>query len=411
MTWRTTIARIRAIGGLGVAQLRYSAGRTILAVGGVMLAVLAVTLLAGLGVGVMETGQEKFDAAGRDIWITGGPVADAPGTENDVVGARRIAANIRERDDVPGGDVSTIAMHEVYIGTSAAEVERVTAVGIQGTHRHFDFEAGQGFTDAAYNNTQSAGNRVEPPSDVVVIHPTLADRFDLTVGDTVYLGASSQRTQPYTVIGIGSYYGQYLGTPTVTMPLTELQAVTGTASTDRAAFVTVNVTDDADRDAVRDELQATYPAYEVRTSDEQFAAMVSDRILVVASGVTLIGLAIVGGVSLTANLLALVTYQQRKSLAALRAIGLSRWLLAGLIGVEGALIGLLGGVLGLAATPVLARGLNHVAITMLGFERIVRPTAAVYALGFGTALVVGTVVAVGTGWQASRLASPAALES
>lgn len=396
---------MRAIVGLGIAQLRHSSGRTVLAVGGVMLAVLSITLLAGLGIGVVETGQETFDESGRDIWITGGPGADSPTTtENEVVDAPAIAAEIREHDDVPSGDVSTIAMHDLYVGSTPAEAERVPAVGIQGTHGHFEFEAGQGFAGAAYDGHADEG-REDQPSNVTVIDPKLADRFGINVGDTVYVGASEQRTEPYTVVGIGSYYSQFLGTETVTMPLDELQVMTGSAGSNRAAFVTVNVDDDADRETIRDELQATYPEYDVRTSDDQFAALVSDRILMVASGMVLVGLAIAGGVTLTANLFVLVTYHQRETLAALRALGLSRWLLAGIIGVQGTIIGFLGGVLGLAATPLLVYGLNHLSEVILGFERIVRTTVEVYALGFATALVVGTVVAIVTGWQASRFAT------
>lgn len=409
MSLRRTATRARAVVGLGIAQLRHSPGRTALAIGGVTLAVLSITLLAGLGIGVVETGQETFDESGRDIWITGGPGADSPATtENEVVDAPAIAADLREREDVPNGDVSTIAMHDIYVGTTAADVERVTTVGIQGTHGHFEFEAGQGFGGTAYDAHAEASDQ---PSEVIVIDPALADRFGLGVGDTVYLGASEQRTQPYTVVGIGSYYSQFLGTPTVTMPLDELQTVTGTAGSSRAAFVTVNLDADADREAVRDDIQAAYPAYDVRTSDDQFAALVSDRHLMIASGATLVGLATVGGVALTANLFVLVAYTQRETLAALRALGLSRWLLAGIIGVQGSIIGLLGGVLGVAATPLLVYGLNRLSIAVFGFERIVRTTVDVYALGFVTALVVGTIVAVVTGWQASRVATLETIKS
>jgi len=408
MRLRALLVRLRAMAGLGGAQLRHAPGRALLAVSGVMLAVLVVTLLAGLGIGVVETGQTKMDESGRDIWITGGPGAEASRTENSVVDAQAVAAEIRIREDV--GDVSTIAMHDLYVGATPNDTQRVTTVGIPGTHTHFEFDAGRGFAGAAYESNTS-DRELPADANLVVLHPALADRFDLAVGDTVYLGASAQRTHPYIVSGIGSYYGQYLGTPTVTMRLANLQNMTGTAGADRAAFITVNVADDASPQAVHDALQTAYPAYTIRMSDEQFAALVSDRHLVIASGLTLVGLAIVGGIVLTANLFVLVTYQQRDALAALRAIGLSRWLLAGLIGVQGLLIGVLGGLCGLVATPLLAHGLNWISTAVLGFEQIMRPTPAVYALGFGMALLVGTGVALVTGWQASRLASPSRLES
>ncbi|ELY55749.1 ABC transporter permease [Natronococcus jeotgali] len=397
-----SLARFRAVVGLGIAQLRRSPGRTALAVCGVVLAVLSVTLLASLGVGVVETGQQQFDDAGRDIWITGGPAA---GGENEVVDAAAVASDLREREDV--GDVSTVALHDVYVGAEPDAVEPITAVGVEGTHAHFEFEDGEGFDGAL----TADGEAVETPSDVVVLDPETADRFDVDVGDTVYVGAGRRAVDAYTVAGIGSYYSRFLGTETATVPLPELQSMTGTAGADRASFVTVNLEDGADRGAVADDVRAAYPSYDVRTADDQFAAMLTDRSLVVAGGIALVGLAVVGGVALTANLFALVAYQQRDTLAALRAVGLSRGLLAGTIGVQGAIVGLLGGAIGVAATPALAAGLNALAARLVGFERLVRTPLEVSALGFAVAVVVGTLVAVVAGWRASRSATLEALEA
>ncbi|MFU8867038.1 ABC transporter permease [Natronococcus sp.] len=398
---RASLARVRAVVGLGLAQLRHAPGRTALAVCGVVLAVLSVTLLAGLGVGVVETGQEQFDDAGRDIWITGGPAA---GGENEVVDAATVAADLREREAV--GDVSTVAMHDVYLGADPDAVEPIPAVGVEGTHGHFEFEDGDGFDGA-----MTADGDEEFRSSVVVLDPATAARLDVGVGDPVYVGASRQNVDAYTVAGVGSYYSQFLGTETATLRLPELQSTTGTAGSSRASFVTINLEDGVDREAFADDVRAEYPAYDVRTADDQFAAMVSDRLLVVASGVALVGLAIAGGVALTANLFVLVAYQQRETLAALRALGLSRRLLAGTIGVQGALIGLLGGAIGVAATPVLAAGLNRLSTNVIGFERLVRTPLEVSVLGFAVAVVVGVLVAVVTGWHASRSAVLETLES
>jgi len=409
MTLRRSIGRLWAVAGLGWAQLSHAPGRSVLAVAGVAIAVLSITLLSGLGLGVMELGQESIDDSGRDIWISGGPGAEASTTtENEVTDASTIATEIRDREDVD--DVSTIAMHEVYVGTDPDRVERVTAVGVEGIHTHFEFDAGEGFAGAAYNPHDAEDDPDEQPSDVIVLDPAVADRFDVGVGDTVYVGGSQQDTQSYTVVGIGSYYAEYLGTDTVTMQLDELQHVTGTAGSDRAAFVTVN-TGEADREAVYTALQESYPAYDIRTSDDQFTTLVADRLAIVAAGGTLVAVAIVGGVALTANLFVLIAAHQRETLAALRAIGLSRGLLAALLGVQGTLIGLLGGLVGLSLTPLLAAGLNRLSIAAFGFERIVRPTIEVYALGAAVALVVASVVAVGAGWLASRFATLETLRS
>jgi len=218
------------------------------------------------------------------------------------------------------------------------------------------------------------------------------------------VSSSRETAQEFTIVGLSSHHSQFLGSPALTVPLVDLQTITGTAGTDRATFVTVDVTDDADRDAVGDDLDDEYAAYDVRTSDEQVGSMIQDRPVVLAGGVTLVGLAVLGGVVFTVTLFVLVTAQQRDQLAALRAIGLSRPLLAGMVGIQGIVVGVVGGLVGLAATPLLAAGLNRLAASAVGFEGLVQTPPAIYAAGFSLAVGVGTVVAVVTGWRAGRYA-------
>lgn len=401
MSLRHPAVRTRAVIGLALAQLRRSPGRTILAVLAVTLSVLAVTLLASLGVGVVEVGEIGLDNADRDIWISSDPVdPSASGTENPIVGAHGTSAEITTREDV--SSAAPIAMHEVYIGTDPDELERTSAVGVQETHDGFDFEAGEGFDRT---ELPADGDRpTEPETAEIVLDPQVADEAGAEVGDTVYVGTSQQSAPAYefTVVGIASYYSQFLGTPAVTIPLPDLQTVAGTTGTDRATFITADVTDDADQEAVRDDLAAEYPEYDVRTSDEQVEAMVAERPLVLASGTTLVGLAVVGGVVLTINLFALMVAQQRRELTALRAIGLSRHVLAGMIAVQGFVIGLLGGLVGIVITPPLTYALNQLAVSLVGFEELLRTPAEVYVVGFALAIGVGTIVAGITGWRVSR---------
>ncbi|SDR41967.1 ABC transporter permease [Natronobacterium texcoconense] len=407
----TSLVRARAIVGIAAAQLRRSPGRTALAVFAVALAVLSVTLLAGLGIGVVETGEDGLENADQDIWISSEPVDPAAsGTENPIVGAHGTAAELTDRDDVTFA--TPIALQDVYVGTEPDELERRPAVGVQETHEGFDFQDGEGFEtpDDAYESDEP--RRDEPATDEIVLDPRVAESLDVSVGDTLYVGTSRETAPEYefTVVGTSDYYSQYLGSETVTMPLVDLQAVAGTSGTDRATFLTADVADDADREEVAADLDESYPEYDVRTSDEQVEAMIGEQPLVVASGATLVGLAIVGGVVLTVNLFALVAAQQREQLAALRAIGLSRWLLAGTIGAQGLVIGLLGGLAGLAATPLLANGLNRIGAEVVSFDDLVRTPPDVYLIGFAIAFVVGTLVALVAGWRAGRYARISHLE-
>ncbi|WP_290819325.1 ABC transporter permease [Halovivax sp.] len=409
MSVRGGVVRAVAVVGLGVAQLRRAPGRTALAVAAVALAVLAVTLLASLGVGVVDAGQDGLEDADRDIWITSEPVDTAPGgTENSIVGAHAVAADVSQREDVDSA--APIAMHSTYVGTDPDELRSVSAVGVPETHGGFEYEDGGGF------EADDSEFLVDPPDDPepteIVVDPDLAAELDVGVGDTLYVGVSQEpdAARAFTVVGLSGHYSQYLGEPAITVPLAELQALAGSRGADRASFITVDVEDGADREAVRDDVAADYPEYDVRTSDEQLLAMLEDRALVVASGVTLVGLAIVGGIVLTANLFVLVAYQQRVELAALRALGLSRSLLAGLVGAQGLLIGVLGGIVALAATRPLVGALNELARTAVGFDSLLQTPPAVYAVGAAVAVGVGTVSALVAGWAAGRYASIGRLE-
>lgn len=411
MTARRLLARTSAVFGLAFAQLRRSPGRTAITVLAVALAVLAVTLLASLGVGVVETGEDGLESADRDVWISGDPIDG--GTENSIVGAHGVAADVAAHEDVDSA--APIAMHEVYVGTGSGDPVRTSAVGVHETHGGFDFEAGGGFeTEMDHSGDEGPVERPDDPTtEEIVLDPDTAAALDVSVGDTVTVGTSRETAgdHEFTVVGIAAYYSQFLGADAETVPLTDLQAVAGTTGTDRATFVSASVDDGADREAVSDDLDAAHPGYDVRTSDEQVGAVVGERPLVVASGGTLVALAVVGGLVMTVNLFALVAYQQRDELAALRAIGLSRWVLAGTIGTQGLLIGVAGGVVGLAATPPLATGLNRLASSISGFDELLRTPPEVYVAGFVLAVGVGTVVAAVTGWWAGRYARLEHLEA
>lgn len=392
------IARARAVVGLAVAQLRRAPGRTVLSVTAVALAVLSVTLLASLGIGVFETGQESLDEVDRDVWITSEPLDPSPGgTENAIVDAHGVAAESTQHEDV--SHAAPVAIYDTYVGTEPDDRERVPSVGVPETHDGFAFDAGEGFDVEDRHYTDDG-----EPAEIVLDSAVAAD-LDVSVGDTVYVGASRHGgVHEFTVVGLSSHYSQFLGTPAATVPIAELQSVAGTRGTDRASFVTVDVEPGADRDAVRDDLAASHPAYDVRTSDEQLVSLIQDRALVVASGVALVSLSVVGGIVLTVNLFLLVAYSQRDELAALRAIGLSRPVLAGTIGVQGFVIGLLGGLAALAATPPATTGLNRLAASVVGFDSLLSTPPAVYAVGLVIALGVGTTAAVVAGWRAGRFA-------
>ena len=401
------LTKLRAIAGIILAQFAHERTRTLLAIAGIALAVLSTTLLASVGYGVVETGQQKFDASGRDLWMTGGPVQLAPGSvggfDNKISGAHEISNDLGSREDVQ--TASPMAFQTVYVGTDPDDLQTIVGVGLRGTGRNgaAQMTKGEGLTGP--DRHYAGGSYDGPMTHEVVIGPRTAELLNVSVGDTLHVGGTvvSARQHEFTVVGISPTFSRFLGTPSVVMRLSELQELTGTTRTDSATMITIDLTSDADPKVVEQEIQEQYPQYDVRTNQEQLQSILADKAIVLASGLVLVVLAVVAGVALTANLLALLVYQQRQQLAAAKALGISSTVLIGTAAGQGFVLGLLGGAVGLLVTPVAGAGLNAVAAHVVGFEGLVQTPETVFVLGALVAVGIGTIGSVVAGWRVGRV--------
>ena len=398
------LTRVRASVGIGIAQLRYMPSRTALAVVAIAFAVLTTTLLASVGFGVVETGQQRFDAADRDLWITGGKLRLQPGPtpfESAVLDAHRAGTAIERHERV--ATAAPIGIEAVYLGTSRSDLKLVTGIGIENNHGTIRIEQGQGFSRGDVHYADGSYNG--PMTRELIIGPRTAALFDVSVGDTLYVSASKSnpQSQAFEIVGISPDFARLLGTPTAAIHLSELQEVVGETGTDPATLVTVRLEPGANPSAVQADLERRYPEYEIRTNREQLRRILGDNTAVLASAGALVVLAVLAGLALTVNSLALVIYQQRRELAALQAIGLSRGTLTGFVASQGVVLGFCGGVLGLLATPPLVIALNRLIAALVGPESLLRTPDAVFVVGAGIALGIGTAAAVIAGWQVARL--------
>lgn len=404
-------SRLRAISGIALSQLLHNRMRTVLAIVGIALAVLSVTLLGGVGIGVVETGEEQFDASGRDLWVTGGPVQLAPGTvggfENTLVDAHAVAAAIEANDNVQ--TAVPMAFQTVYVSTDGDEWETLVGVGAPARGGSVQVTNGTEFQrqDVHYANGTYSG----PMTHEVIIDPRTAELLDVSVGDSIYIGGtiSSARANQFTIVGISPTFSRFLGTSSVTTHLSELQEVTGTTATDRASLITVSVVDDASPTAVAAEIETEHPEYEVRTNSEQLAATLERQAVLLASGGSLVVLGVLAGIALTANLMVSVVYQQRQELAALKALGSRTSTLVGVLIVQAVVLGSLGGIVGVVTTLPLAHVLNLVATAIVGFENVVRTPQWLLGAGVGIAIPMSLIGSVLAGWQIATLSPESGL--
>jgi len=364
---------------------------------------LSTTLLAGVGAGVFETGQSQLNAADRDLWVSSGLVgisATSGGFENTLYDAHTVGAEMEQIEGVRGA--VPLGFQTVYVSPSGEDFSTLIGSGVD-SGGAVPVSAGETLprTDRHYNGGRYDG----PMTHEVVIDSQTADQFDVGVGDTLFIGGtlSSARANEFTIIGISDRFSRFLGTTTVTIPLSELQTITGATNTDAATFITISAADDADVDAVQQRLQSAYPEFTIRSNQQQLEAVLQNQALVLAGGITLVVLAFIAGLALTTNLLGLVVYQQRETLAALQATGMSQSTLVGLIAGQGFVLGVVGGLVGVGLTPLLAEVLNRIAARLVGFEGLVQVPTQMLFVGFGIATVVGTISAGIVAWRISHL--------
>lgn len=406
------LARLLGAIGVGTRQLRYSPGRTTLAVLGVALAVILVVTLGGLGYGLTTTGDQAIGWLDQDLWVSSGPVAFAPGAvggvENPIEGAHDVATQMERVDGV--SQAQALAFHAVYVSPTESSFETVVGVGTMGNGSSRQILRGRAFSsgDVHYANGSYEG----PRTNEVIVGPRLADQYNLSINDTLHIGGTlaSARENEFRVVGVSNGFSRFLGTQTVALHLSELQTISGTTGKDRAALIAISTSPGTDDEVVKRRLERRFPEFEVRTNDEQVGAVIGGQGSVLAAAGMLVVLAVVAGVALTINVLALMVAQQREQFAALKAAGVSGHLLVALIVAQGLVVGTLGGTIGVLVSGPATSGVNRIVADLTGFPNLIKLPPWLLAGGIVLAVVIGLLGSAVAGWSVSRLSPLAHLQ-
>jgi ABC-type transport system, involved in lipoprotein release, permease component len=227
----------------------------------------------------------------------------------------------------------------------------------------------------------------------VLISEQTKQQYNLSIGETVYVGGTIATAQEneVTVVGVTDTYSRFLGTSTVVMPPSELQQIAGLTASDRAAMLTVKLADGATVDQTVTELEREYPEYTIQTNREQLQSILADQAVIITSGASLVLLAVIAGVLLLTNLQLSFISRHRETFGALSALGTTQSSLVLIILINTMCIGILGGVLGgLLAVPGIW-AMNWVAVTLTGFENVVPLSESILFAGFGVSVVVSLI--------------------
>lgn len=393
------LARVSGIIGLASRQLGQAKLRTILAVLGVAVAVVLVVLMAGLGYGMTQAGTDALTYIDQDLWATAGPLQLAPGTvggvENTLVNAHERRAEIEEHPDVRNAEA--MAFQSVYISSDSDDFRTVVGVGVTGNGTGVGLSGGFERGDTHYANGTYEG----PLTRTVILNNELASQLNVTTGDTVNIGGTlgGARQNEYTVVSVNRRFSVFLGAPTAIVHLGELQTMTGSAGSDRASMIGIRVEPGADSAAVASELERQHPDLSVRTQREQFQSVFENQGPILASAITLVSLAIVIGVGLVGNTLGMLVYQQRRELAALRAVGLRLRLLVAVVIVQALVVATIGVTLGVVVAVPAAELINEVVNQIVGFPNLIKLIPSVLAIGAGIGLCIGLLGAALAGWR------------
>ncbi|MEV3936106.1 FtsX-like permease family protein [Glycomyces sp. NPDC049804] len=257
-----------------------------------------------------------------------------------------------------------------------------------------DLEAGI----ALYGGAFLEGGTTELADDEIAVNETSAETLGVGLGDTVTATFSrGDAPHEFTIAAIlednESTDGWYLAT-----------AYTDEFYTTRPTSALVDVADDADTEAVADDVDAILadePAVSVQNHEEfaaQTTVLYDFAILAIQ---LLLGLAMIVAVIGVVNTLILSVLERTRELGMLRAIGLTRGQTTRMVTVESVTIALFGAVLGIGTGIGLGWALQ-VALADTGVDVFAVPVGLVFGY-LAAAVLVGLLAAIAPAVRASKV--------
>lgn len=263
----------------------------------------------------------------------------------------------------------------------------------------------------------SGRNLQEGDTRVVLMSSNLTDYYGVGVGDTVDIYGES-----FTIVGIYDTTDQgIMQTRTAYMNITDAQIITGNAG--NVSRLDVYVESSSDVDAIADLIEATYSDFYVTTYNDRLESLermqemyettlenaestlaqtqtTATQVIIIATAAT----------SLIVLFVMLYTVRERtKEIGTLKAMGFHEWTVLRQFVLEGTLLsliaGLVGVVIGVLAAPVLSSlllpssGLSSVAVNAGAIT--IDPQLMLIAVG--AAVLLGALGSLYPAWRASKI--------
>ena len=380
--------------------------------------VIGLTLLVFFDAMIRGSDQAIF---GNAVRIYGGNLqVHAPGYRERASRLPLIPLENQEAVMAAVREQPTVAAVAPRINTSGIVSKRGTSLGVAITAIDPTIEAPLSLQAASIIQGRFL---TQADRDAIVIGRGMADRLGVAVGDSVnVLGRrknESLRQHTMTIVGIYD-----LGMPDVEkglvyMPLADAQVLYNLRGQATEAVVFLHSIGGEDR--LMGQLQSDLPAYEVDTW-QTLRPELRETLDTKLAFTTFIGLVVIGIAAIgILNLMLMASFERTREMGVLAALGMRGWQIMALFLLEGALIGVVGAVIGCLAGWALVAAVASVGIDLsaasgmgeigaLMGNRLYPSTTFATLVGRGLLVVLITAIAtLYPAWLASRVEPATAL--
>jgi len=381
-----------------VSRLGGGSRQVLLSVVGVALAVALMTTVSGVALELAAGSTVAGDDV--DYWVVP-ESGDATSVAVPVGGSRlgsvhETTARLSRDDRVTYATpvlVSVIRLRSQPAGTS----EYVLAVGVVPPDGERSV-VGLPTDSLAPGDPHYAGGDYDGPfTGEAVVSDAAAELLSTETGDRLAVPRSN-RSLSVTAVAEGDVETGAGPLPVVLVHLSELQSLTGATDGDPADQLLV-ATDDP---SVRGRLAGLYPHTTVVSRTGFTGPDVSTTSLPLAIGVAALVAGVAVGVLFVATMMGLAVTAERRTLAALAAVGFSTRSRSVLVLTETLTVAGLGGLLGSGVGAVAVALTNATAGRYFGVGDVARFDPLLVAYGVVAALCIGLVAAVYPVWLSRR---------
>lgn len=255
----------------------------------------------------------------------------------------------------------------------------------------------------------------------VLVGAPAAVRLRIGIGDTIRLAgrldpriATAATERRVTVRGTVRFVYDAKDQPSIAVALPLAQRLTGKDGKNRASFLMVRVADGVATDSVTARLRISHPATSINSIADMMAQFRLRLSYFRQLSLILGSIALIVTVLLVGTLLAIAVNERIGEIAALRAIGVSRLTVLRQIVLEGMLLTIVGGILGVLLGAATAKWLDSILTSFPGLPAAISffvADAGQLTFAGITLLLTGLLAGVFPAWRAASTPIAATLRS